>query len=54
MSYLELEVAASRLLAVLENNGEWEDARCFYYNKTAAPELEMPMRNLREALKATE
>ncbi len=45
-------VAAKRLLAVLENNGQWDDG-CFYYNQHSAPELEASMMALREAVKST-
>ena len=41
---------AQELLDTLERGGEWEDARCFYYQGRAASELQHPMRELREAL----
>ena len=38
---------ASRVYDTLISNGEWDDG-CFYYKKTAAPELESFMNNMGE------
>ncbi len=48
----ELVAAAKALLDTLEKHGEWEDARCFYYQGRSASELQQPMQSLRAALNA--
>ncbi|MBB5675567.1 hypothetical protein [Xanthomonas arboricola] len=40
---------AAALADAVEKNGEWDDG-CFYYNKHAASELQIPLVNLRRAL----
>jgi hypothetical protein len=45
----ELEAALISLAGTIEHHGDWDDA-CFYYNRTAAPELQSPLQAARAAL----
>ena len=45
----KLREALQLFLAMMDKFGEWDEG-CFYYCKTAAPELERPIQLARKAL----
>lgn len=45
----QLVEALEGFISAMENYGDWDEG-CFYYSKTAAPELEQPIQAARKAL----
>lgn len=46
-----LKEALQLFLATMDKYGNWDEG-CFYYSKTAAPELERPIQLARKAMAA--